>query len=270
MQSKKYIIGNWKANPATLSDAEKLFVSTARAAKVARGATVVVCPPAVFLPALARLRERGVVLGAQDVSVEKEGAFTGEISASMLASSGAKMVIIGHSERRARGERDEDVAKKIRRALAVGLVPILCVGESVRGNEGEHISFVHRQLLAALRGIPRAKVGSLVVAYEPIWAIGKNATRAATAVEAHEMAIVIRRTIAELFGRRSADVTTILYGGSVDEKNAAAFLDPTAGMNGLLVGRASLSTKTFTKIISLAAQVPSVLTRASRVRKQKK
>lgn len=243
------IIGNWKLYPATLAEAEKLFRMIAHAAVSARGVRVGVCVPAAYLPALARLRERGAILGAQDVSVEKEGAFTGEISASMLASCGAKMVIIGHSERRARGERDEDVAKKLRGALAASLVPILCVGERERGSEGEHIAFVHHQLLAALRGIPRAKAVSLVIAYEPIWAIGKNATRAATAVEALEMSIVIRRTLAELFGRAVADQIPILYGGSVDAKNADAFLDPTTGMNGLLVGRASLSPAVFAKII---------------------
>lgn len=248
MKKGKLIVGNWKMNPQTTRDAAKLFKDVAREARTITKASVAVCVPDVYLNPLAALKEKKVSLGAQDLFWEKEGAFTGEASAAMVANSGAKMVIVGHSERRARGESDEDIARKVKAALAAKLVPILCVGERERAGEGEHISFVTAQLTAALKGLPRADASRVVVAYEPIWAIGKQAKRSATKEEGLEMAIVIRRTLSHLFTRPVAESMPILYGGSVDEKNAKDFLFD-AGMDGLLVGRASLSAKTFGGII---------------------
>lgn len=245
---KKLIVGNWKMNPQTTRDAAKLFKDIATVARAIPKASVALCVPSVYVAPLAALKEKKVSLGAQDLFWEKEGAHTGEVSGQMLASIGAKMAIVGHSERRARGESDEDVQRKVKAALAAKLTPILCVGERERVGDGSHIAFVTEQLTAALKGISRTDASRVVVAYEPVWAIGKEAKRSATKAEALEMAIVIRRTLAHLFTRSVADTVPILYGGSVDEKNFKEFLFD-AGMDGLLVGRASLSAKAFGGIV---------------------
>lgn len=252
MKKGKLIVGNWKMNPGTLRDATKLFKDVATVAKSAAKVSVATCVPNVYLAPLAALKEKKLILGAEDLFWEKEGAYTGEVSAAMLAGIGAKMVIVGHSERRARGESDEDAQRKVKAALAAKLTPVLCVGERTRGTEGEHVVLVTTQLTAALKGISRADASRVTVAYEPIWAIGKGAMRPATKEEGLEMAIVIRRALTHLFGRTVAENIPILYGGSVDEKNAKEFLFD-AGMDGLLVGRASLSAKSFGSIIRTAA-----------------
>lgn len=252
MKKGKLIVGNWKMNPQSTRDAAKLFKDIAKIARTVPKASVAICSPSIYIAPLAALKEKKVILGAQDLFWEKDGAFTGEVSAGMLASIGAKMVIVGHSERRARGESDEDAQRKVKAALAGKLTPILCVGERTRGNEGEHVVSVTTQLTAALKGISRVDASRVVVAYEPIWAIGKGAVRPATKEEGLEMAIVIRRALTQLFGRTAAENIPILYGGSVDEKNAKEFLF-NAGMDGLLVGRASLSVKSFSTIIRVAA-----------------
>lgn len=241
-----------------MKEAQGIFRDIAKVAVGARDARVAVCAPFVFLPTIAALRSKSVALGAQDVFWEKEGAFTGEISASMLADLRMQFVIIGHSERRALGDTDEMVNRKLRAAFAAGLTPILCVGESVRDHEGGHVIFVRDQLRSALQGIKRSDAERIVVAYEPIWAIGKKAVRSATAEEGMEMAIVIRKTLTDLFDRATADNAQILYGGSVNEKNAHEFLFD-AGMDGLLVGRASLSPNSFSAIIASAAPLQKVV-----------
>ncbi|OHA81891.1 MAG: triose-phosphate isomerase [Candidatus Yonathbacteria bacterium RIFCSPHIGHO2_01_FULL_51_10] len=255
MQKKKLIVANWKMAPAGTKEAQGIFRDIAKAGAGSRTARVVVCPPFVFLPTLAALRSKSVALGAQDVFWEKDGAFTGEISAAMLADLRTQSVIVGHSERRALGDTDEMVNRKLRAVCVAGITPVLCVGESVRDHEGGHVIFVRDQIRAALQGVKRSDALRLVVAYEPIWAIGKNAVRPATTEEGMEMAIVIKKTLTDLFDRATADAVTILYGGSVDEKNAREFLW-NAGMDGLLVGRASLSPKSFAAIIASAAPLP--------------
>lgn len=248
---KKLIIGNWKMNPQTVREATKLFKEIGGVARTTPKVSVGVCAPLVYLPALAALKEKKVLFGAQDLFWEKEGAYTGEVSGTMLAGVGAKLVIVGHSERRARGESDADTARKVKAALVASLAPVLCVGERERAGDGSHIAFVTEQLTTALKGVSRADAARIVVAYEPVWAIGKSAQRSATKEEALEMAIVIRRTLAHLFTRPIAESIPILYGGSADEKNCKEFLFD-AGMDGLLVGRASLSAKSFGGIIRTA------------------
>ncbi|MBX4215561.1 triose-phosphate isomerase [Candidatus Parcubacteria bacterium] len=246
---KKLIVGNWKMNPGTLAEAKKAFEKIRSGAVRLRGVETVICPPAVYLAAFSAPKG---MLGAQDVFYEVEGAHTGELSAPQLKSAGVKYVIVGHSERRALGESDEVVNKKVRAALAASLIPILCVGERVRDPEHRYLHDVREQLRAGVRGVLRASLPKVVVAYEPVWAIGKGA-KALDASEALHMNLYIKKALADI-GGDMAGKTRILYGGSVDAANAVSFL--TEGkMDGLLVGRESLTPAKFLALISHADEI---------------
>lgn len=210
----------------------------------------VVCPPFIALAAIAdRLRGTNVHVGAQNLYPEPKGAYTGEIAPGMLAGL-AEYVILGHSERRQYfGEDDGLVNRKVRAALEAGLVPIVCVGESLEQHErGETDSVVARQVRGAFEGI--ADLGSVVVAYEPIWAIGTG--RAATPEGANATIGVIRSSVGELGGPSVADGLRVQYGGSVSAENFGAFIAQPE-IDGALVGGASLRAEQFVEIVRLAA-----------------
>ena len=212
-----------------------------------------VCPPFVYLADVVRmLRDSAVTLGAQDVCAEAQGAYTGEVSAAMLRYVGCTMAIVGHSERRALfGESDQLVARKFAAAQAQGLVPILCVGESLAEREaGETPAIVARQLDAVLELVGAAALGTAVLAYEPVWAIGTG--RNATPGQAQEVHAFIRGRIAARDAKIAAQVR-ILYGGSVKAGNAAElFAQP--DVDGGLIGGASLKAEEFLAIVAAAGQ----------------
>jgi triosephosphate isomerase len=249
--SKKLIVGNWKMNPQSIKDAEALFKGVALSAKDAKNADIVVCPPYPFLSDYKKLKTKKIKLGAQDVSEEKEGAFTGQISASMLASIGVSYVIVGHSERRLRGETNEMVNKKIIQTLKAKLVPIVCVGESVRDTKGDYLNFIRQQLRECLASLSKAQMKNIHIAYEPIWAISSNNGRQAVPEEFTEVRIFIRKVLSEIFDSKIAHSTLILYGGSVGPDDAGSFLIE-GQADGLLVGRNSLSAKKFAGVIAAA------------------
>ena len=210
------------------------------------GVDVAVCPPFPALPAVgAALQGSGIALGAQDMHWEKEGAFTGAVSAGMLVDLGCRFVILGHSERRQHfGETDATVQRKVRAALAAGLTPIVCVGETVAERDAaQTLAVVTRQVGAALEGLPAADLGRLVLAYEPVWAIGTG--RTATPAQAREIHGALRRLLTE---RGGGPATRILYGGSVKAENAAALLREPE-IDGALVGGASLVAEQFARIV---------------------
>lgn len=210
------------------------------------GVDVAVCPPFPALPAVgAALEGSSVALGAQDMHWEKEGAFTGAVSAGMLVDLGCRFVILGHSERRQHfGETNATVQRKVRAAFAAGLIPIVCVGESVAERDsGQTLAVVTRQVGAALEGLPAADLGRLVLAYEPVWAIGTG--RTATPAQAREVHEALRRLLTE---RGGGSATRILYGGSVKAENAAALLREPE-IDGALVGGASLVAEQFARIV---------------------
>lgn len=256
MQKKKQlIIGNWKMNPWKGEDARKIFDAVKKEAGKLTHIETVMCPPFVFLSDLSkRVSGHRCVLGAQDVFSEMEGAYTGEVSPLMLSSVGVKYVIIGHSERRALGETDEAVNKKVLATLKMGLAAVLCVGEQKRDETGEYFSFIKNQIEMALVKVPKRLLANVVIAYEPVWAIGKNATGVILPADLLEMNIFIRKTVSDLFGRASAQATPLLYGGSVDEKNAGVFLKE-GEADGLLVGRASLDAAKFITILKIAEKI---------------
>jgi triosephosphate isomerase len=212
---------------------------------------VAYCPPFPLLPAAAAAVSGGVALGAQNMHWEASGAFTGEVSAAMLTEAGCRYVILGHSERRALfGETDAGVARKAAAALVAGLVPVVCVGESETDRDGGRTEAVlSAQIRGSLAGFPASRAGDLVVAYEPVWAIGTGRTAApeqAQAAHAH-----LRRELAGILGTGGAAVVRILYGGSVKPGNAGELL-ACDDIDGALVGGASLDPDSFLGIIRAA------------------
>lgn len=245
----KYFIGNWKLNPKTVKEAVTLYKSIAKVKK-AKDVVVAVCAPLPYLKSLQAEKIKTVDIGAQNVFYENEGAYTGECGPLMLEQFGVKYTLVGHSEVRERGDTDEIINKKITAVFKTKITPILCVGEKTRDDAHWHFHFVKEQLTGALATVPKKQASSMLIAYEPVWAIGKNAVREATVEECEEMVIFIRRVLSDLYDTKTAESVPILYGGSVSNENARAFLDR-GGIQGLLIGRASLDKKAFEKIITL-------------------
>jgi triosephosphate isomerase len=242
--------------PETFPEAKRIFLSIKKTAQKTKRVKTIICPPHLFIhPLIAALgKGRGISVGAQNAFSEDEGAQTGETSPAALVNLGATHVIIGHSERRRLGETNSIVAQKAAKAVRSKLTVILCVGEEHRDEGGVYFTQVREQLRDSLLGFPKNESKRLVIAYEPIWAIGAKAVRAATPADFHEMSILIRRNLVEQFGKLAGFKVPILYGGSVDERNAQGFLSE-GKAGGLLVGRVSLDPLKLGSIISGAEQI---------------
>ena len=243
------LAGNWKMYKPHAEAAHLAFQLREGLGDALASRDVVVAPPFTSIPAVAEaLRGSGVGLSGQNMHAETEGAFTGEVSPVMLREVGCSHVILGHSERRQFfGETDEGVAKKTASALAHGLVPIVCVGETLAEREADRtMDVVGRQLDRALAGLEVKAVAGLLVAYEPVWAIGTG--KVATPDQAQEVHAFIRQRALASHGRETASALRILYGGSVKPDNIAALMAQ-ADIDGALVGGASLSADSFLKII---------------------
>jgi len=246
------VAGNWKMN-TTIAEGLALVDEMLPRLNALGSVERVVCPPFVSLAAIAdRVRGTDIGVGAQNMYAEAKGAYTGEIAGNMLEGL-ATYVILGHSERRQYfGEDDTLVNRKLKAALAAGLLPIVCVGESLAQNEaGETESFVSGQVRGALEGLCSAQLSNVIVAYEPIWAIGTG--RAATPEGANATIAVIRRTVAEVGGPAIGDALRIQYGGSVTAENFATFIAQ-PDIDGALVGGASLRADQFVEIVRLASR----------------
>lgn len=247
---KTVIAGNWKMNK-TIKEAEALLKEILPKAADA-SCDVVVCTPYIDLPLAVEIAKGSKVsVGAQNVHFKASGAYTGEISTGMLCELGVTHVIIGHSERREYyAETDETVALKVDAALAAGLTPILCVGESLKQREDNVTSeLIRTQIKIALGNVSAADVSKVVIAYEPIWAIGTGKT--ATSAQAEEVCKMIRETLGEIYDADTAEKVSILYGGSMNAKNAAELLAQ-PDIDGGLIGGASLKAEDFGKIIAAA------------------
>ena len=250
--NKKIIIANWKMNPKDLKTAQTNFIAIKKGMSVYKNVDVAISAPFVYLRDLSKSASVALSLGAQNISSEIDGAHTGEVSGSMLADSKVKYVIIGHSERRAMGETNEFINQKLKMALKAKITPVLCVGESDRENGMWYLGKIKTQIEECLLGVPKTAVGNVIIAYEPIWAISTTADRRdAVPTDCEEMRIYIRKVLTDLYGIKIIDKIKIIYGGSVDEKNAQGFLVE-GGADGLLAGRASLSPKKFLEIIRIA------------------
>ena len=247
MARKRIIAGNWKMN-MTPSEAVKL-VEELKPLVVNDDVDVVYCVPAIdIVPVVEAVKGTNVQVGAENFYIEDKGAYTGEISAPMLVDAGVKYVIIGHSERREYFKEDDAfLNKKVKKAIASGLTPILCCGETLEQREmGVTMDWIRLQIKSDLAGVAADDVKNLVIAYEPIWAIGTGKT--ATTEQAEEVCKAIRECIAEVYGTDTAEKVRIQYGGSVNAGNAAElFAQP--DIDGGLVGGASLKAD-FGKIVN--------------------
>ena len=243
---KKIIIANWKMNPLTPAEAGVLAGEIKQVSKDLQKVDVLVCPPAIFLETVGRKK---VNLGAQDSFWQIEGAHTGRISPVMLKEMGVSHVLAGHSDLRATGDTNVLVNKKILQALRAGLRVILCVGETTRDGEGHYFDFVRGQLEEGMAKVQKKNLARVLMAYEPLWAIGDKATRAAYPADVFEMSIFIKKVLTKLYGSQARDVP-ILYGGSVTPKNCSDYFKE-GGINGLLVGRQSLKAEEFGKILKI-------------------
>ena len=245
----KLIIANWKMNPESLKESESIFNSISILSKNIKNTEIVVCPPFPFLNLARKTKNKNVVLGAQNLFYEISGSYTGQVSPKMLSNLGVKYVILGHSESRLMGDTNEVINKKILISLKSKILPILCVGENTRDTHGEYLSFVKNQIEECLLSISKLQIKNITIAYEPVWAIGKNAIREATSDEFIEMRIFIKRIIADTYGISVANAVKIIYGGSVNQNNARSFaIDGEA--DGLLIGRDSLIPKNFGAILN--------------------
>lgn len=242
------IAGNWKMHK-TISETVALARELATLTADAKGVEAVICPPFTALAAAHEaVAGSAVKLGAQNMYWEPKGAFTGEIAPGMLSDAGCQYVIIGHSERRQYfGETDQTVNQKLKAAFANNLIPIICVGETLDQREaGTTEAVVGEQVKAGLAGLTEGQAASLVIAYEPVWAIGTG--RTASSDDANSVCRLIRATVAKLFGQASADRVRIQYGGSVKADNIAELMAK-SDIDGALVGGASLDAAGFSKIV---------------------
>lgn len=245
---KRIIAGNWKMNK-TVPDAVELVKELKTLAETVQDVDMVVCPPFVALaPVHEMIKDSLIGLGAQNMHWEESGAFTGAISADMLTSSGCEYVILGHSERRQFfGETDETVNKKLKSALAAGLIPIVCVGELLEEREADKTEqVVQTQVKGAFSGIRKGDAETVILAYEPVWAIGTGKT--ATPEQAQQVHALIRQLMSELYDQELADAIRIQYGGSMKPANAAELLSQ-PDVDGGLIGGASLKADSFMGII---------------------
>ncbi|MBQ5531763.1 MAG: triose-phosphate isomerase [Kiritimatiellae bacterium] len=248
---KKIIAGNWKMNVKP-SEAAALVKAVAEATAQYGNVETVCCTPAIDLPAaIAAAAGTHVGIGAENCHWKESGAYTGEISPAMLVDAGAKYVIIGHSERRQYfGETDETVNQRARAAIAAGLVAIVCVGETLEEREGgKLVEVIERQMNVGLKDVTAADCAKLVVAYEPVWAIGTGKT--ATPDQAQEVHALIRATLAKLVGAEAAESVRIQYGGSMKPGNAAELLAK-KDIDGGLIGGAALKAADFAAIVAAA------------------
>ena len=242
------LAGNWKMYK-TLPETLSLISELKKSLEGIAGREILICPPFTSLAAAAEiLKDTSIWLGGQNLHWEKEGAFTGEVSGAMLAAAGCRFVIVGHSERRQYfAETDETVNKKMKAAFRHGLVPIVCVGETLQEREkGSAFEVVERQVKDGVSGLSPEEYSKLVIAYEPVWAIGTGKT--ASPGQAQEIHAFIRKLLSQLYGEGPAGKTRILYGGSVKPDNVDALMAE-ADIDGGLVGGASLKAADFTRIV---------------------
>jgi triosephosphate isomerase len=251
-----FIAGNWKMFK-TVAEATSFVTDLRAVVATARGVQIVVGPPFTALQAAAHAaRGSNIEVAAQNLHWEKQGAFTGEVSAAMIKEAGATYVIVGHSERRQLfGETDAIVNRKVQSAIAQGLTPIMCIGETLDERErNETFAVLDRQIKGGLDGIAADQVAAMIVAYEPVWAIGTG--RNATAAQAGEAHSHIRARLRQWFGGEAAEKCRVIYGGSVKPDNIAALIaEP--DVDGALVGGASLEVKSFAEIV--ARSVPAAI-----------
>jgi len=252
--NKKLIIGNWKMNPVTLDEAKKIAGKIKRVAPSLVSTETVICPPFPFIiPTGSRSKIKNFSLGAQSVSVETDrGPHTGEVSASILNDIEVKYVIVGHSEQRAKGENDETISKKVKAVLDVGLIPVVCVGEVVRDEAGEYLDVLKNQIKNSLANIEPKFASKVILAYEPVWAIG--APEPMRNEDIYESSLFVKKVFSDIFSPEAGVKVKVLYGGSVNYRNAGDIIS-VGKVDGLLVGRESVNIPGFVELLKAVDNV---------------
>lgn len=252
---KKLVIGNWKMHPETLAEAKHTFNTLKKKKLKDTGVTIVVCPPSIYLNDISKLYlGNKIFFGVQNLFWKDEGSFTGEIGPKMVKNLGARFAIIGHSERRALGENDEMVAQKTKASLSSDLHTILCIGEPARDSHGNYLRFIRDQINNSLHGVNKSLLKKLIIAYEPIWAIGKG-HRAMETHEIHQMVLFIKKQLIVSYGKKIGENISIVYGGSTDSENVHNIVYE-GGVDGVLVGRNSLNPHEFAEMIAEVSRRP--------------
>lgn len=247
--ARTLIVGNWKSYVTTFTEAKHLFHDIEKALPKRVTTDIVVCPPFPFIDYLSdSYGGERIAFGAQDAHFET-GAATGTVSAPALKSVGVRYVIVGHAERRAAGDTDAIVAQKVGAVLDEKMVPLVCVGEETRDREGHYLTALQESIEASLARVQEKDMKKLVIAYEPVWAIGAPLPPEARTIR--ETIIFIRKVLAGMFGRSVALKARIVYGGAVDDENAEELLRD-SGAQGFLLGRASVDAERFARIVALA------------------
>ena len=241
------IVANWKAYVEHFEHAQKLFAVSKKLIRDS-SCTIVLAPPTPFLGALALTNKTDIAFSAQDVSASVGGSETGEVTAPMIATVGATYVIVGHSERRARGDTNAQIAEKIERVLSHSLTPILCVGERERDSEGRYLAYIREELTTALAPLDPKERSKVIVAYEPLWAIGKTAEHAVQRDDLFEMILYLRKVLGDFLPAKTASRARILYGGAVEADNIRD-LSTSGGVDGFLVGHASSQVESFALLV---------------------
>jgi triosephosphate isomerase len=252
IKKKGLVVGNWKMNPETIEEVKKIVAPIKRFSAKLKKTEVVLAPSFVHLPAVGKMIERSkkINLGAQNASDKNSGAHTGEVSSLALKHLGVKYVIVGHSERRATGETSFGVNSKIKTILANSLIPIVCIGEKERDRNGEYLEEIKKQIKETLSGLSAKDFMNIIITYEPVWAIGKSWREAMTGTDMHEMSLLIKKLLSEMFGGDYGKNTKILYGGSVEPENAEDLIKK-GDIYGFLIGHASLDTEQFKEILKI-------------------
>jgi len=249
MKNTKYIMANWKMNPDTGEEAKSILTEIKKRLKAIKNAKIVICPPFVFTNLAKNILEKsGLDLGVQDVYIGQGNAHTGEVGIEMIKSLNAKYIMVGHSEKKAAGETEETISIKVAGVIKNNLKVILCIGEKERNECGDYFQEIEKQIISALSKIQKKFAGNIIIAYEPIWAIGKSEKEAINSEKLQEMVIFIRKILSNIVGHEKAENIPILYGGSVNKNNAEDLIKE-GRVNGVLVGRESLDPKNFVDMV---------------------
>lgn len=242
------IVSNWKMAPEKKEDAEKLITQYKEWGKnYKKSMSFVVCPPSVFIERLIK-KVPSLFFGIQHISESELDAQTGSLSAGMAKSIGVRYALVGHSEVRVKGITNEDTALQVGLLLKKGIIPIVCIGEKHRDKEGWYISEIKDQIEVLSKENGVKVFSKIVIAYEPLWAIGKDAVREATVEECREVLLFVRKIVSDLAGQKAGNALSLLYGGSVNELNAKQYLEE-GGAQGLLVGRVSRDPKKMKQLV---------------------
>lgn len=247
--AKQILVANWKNHPDSLRATNALLAGISRKRALYKQISLYIAPSPVYFESVSKKIAGFSNLASQDFPSVLEGTHTGIVTLDILKSFGVKLAIIGHSEMRALGETSKEVSKKVKLALKSGIVPVLCVGERIRDEEGEYLGVLRQEIKLSLEDLKKGDdVHKLMIAYEPVWAVGKKSKDAVSPDDLAQAVIFIRKILTDMFGRDTAEKITILYGGSVNPKNIKSLASGT-GIKGFLVGRASLDAKQLEEMV---------------------